>query len=312
MSFHIAIDIGGTQLRAACYSSDRLSPITLRRIFTKDSQSTPLERLKNLIQSVWPENQTVSAIGLAAPGPVDIQRGVILNAPNIPGWENLPLCQLLEERFDTPAVIGNDANMAALGEWKYGAGRGHHDLLYMTISTGIGGGIIVDDRLLLGARGLAAEIGHVTIIPDGPLCNCGQRGHLEAIAAGPAIARWVEDRLSSGAVSSLLNEQPVTAKAVSQAAKQGDELARQALETAGNFIGLAMTNFVHIFNPTAIIIGGGVSLSGDLILEPISKSLKKYVMNPQYLDNLVINSAAFGDEAGLLGALTLARNFRPE
>ena len=183
MSYHIAADVGGTQLRAACYATDSLKPFQVKRIATQVVGSTPLERLKTLIASVWPENQGVDAIGIAAPGPLDSNEGVVMAAPNIPGWVDLPLRKHLEDRFQIPVVVGNDANLAAVGEWKYGAGKGHHHLVYLTVSTGIGGGVIIDDRLLLGDRGLAAELGHVTVLHDGPLCGCGQRGHLEAIAS---------------------------------------------------------------------------------------------------------------------------------
>ena len=312
MSYHIAADVGGTQLRAACYATDSLKPFQVKRIATQVVGSTPLERLKTLIASVWPENQGVDAIGIAAPGPLDSNEGVVMAAPNIPGWVDLPLRKHLEDRFQIPVVVGNDANLAAVGEWKYGAGKGHHHLIYLTVSTGIGGGVIIDDRLLLGDRGLAAELGHVTVLHDGPLCGCGQRGHLEAIASGTAIARWVEEELKRGSVSSLVNERPVTAKAVSKAAHAGDKLAIAALERAGRFIGQALADYLHIFNPTAVIIGGGVSLSGNLLLDPLCESLKKHVLTRHYLDRLTIAPAALGDDAGLMGALALAREIESQ
>ncbi|MEJ2597296.1 MAG: ROK family protein [Anaerolineales bacterium] len=307
MSYHIAADVGGTQLRAACYSTDSLIPIQVERIATQADGATPWERLKTLIASVWPQDQGVDAIGVAAPGPLDSNQGVVMAAPNIPGWVDLPLRQELQDRFHIPVVVGNDANLAAVGEWKYGAGKGHHHLIYLTVSTGIGGGVIIDDRLLLGDRGLAAELGHVTVLHDGPLCGCGQRGHLEAIASGTAIARWVEEELKNGSISSLVDERPVTAKAVSKAAHAGDNLAIAALDRAGRFIGQALADYLHIFNPTAVIIGGGVSLSGDLLLDPLCDSLKKHVLTNHYLDHLTIANAALGDDAGLMGALALAR-----
>lgn len=312
MSYHIAADVGGTQLRAACYTPDSLIPIQVERIATQANGSTPLERLKKLIASVWPQGQDVDAIGVAAPGPLDSNRGVVMAAPNIPGWVDLPLRQELQERFRIPVVVGNDANLAAVGEWKYGAGKGHHHLVYLTVSTGIGGGVIIDDRLLLGDRGLAAELGHVTVLHDGPLCGCGQRGHLEAIASGTAIARWVEEELKNGSISSLVDKRPVTAKAVSQAAHAGDNLAIAAFDRAGRFIGQALADYLHIFNPTAVIIGGGVSLSGKLLMDPLYESLKKHVLTNHYLDRLTIANAALGDDAGLMGALALARELEPQ
>jgi glucokinase len=184
-------------------------------------------------------------------------------------------------------------------------------MIYVTISTGIGGGIISDNRMLLGAHGLAGEIGHVTVIPDGPACGCGGFGHLEAVASGTAITNWVREELEHGAQSSLQSIQQLNAKVISEAAKKGDWLAISALSRAAQFIGVALADLLHIFNPTAIIIGGGVSRSGSLLLDPIFTTMQNHVMNPGYLDNLVLREAKFGDDAGLMGALALARTTYP-
>lgn len=307
MSVSIAVDIGGTQMRAACYPPDSPTLKSLARVSTSHPYLTPLERLYELIASIWPVGETVTHIGVAAPGPVDPYQGIIHAAPNIPGWIDLPLRSLLEERFNAPVSLGNDANLAALGEWMFGAGQGHHHLIYITISTGIGGGIIVDDRLLLGTRGLAAEIGHVSVMPGGPLCGCGLRGHLEAVASGTAIAHWVEQELAGGAVSILQPGKPVSAKEVAAAAEKGDELALAAFERAGAFLGQAVVNYLHIFNPTMVIFGGGVSRSGPLLMEPVKAALRDHILSPYYLQDLTLTTAALGDEAGLMGALALAR-----
>jgi len=311
MDYHVAVDIGGTQIRAASYSQDSLTPHKINRVATQAPGSTPLERLMETISSVWPANGKVSGIGIAIAGPVDPYRGVVLTAPNIPGWDNLPLKQQLEEKFHTSVSPGNDANLAALGEWMFGAGKGHHHIIYMTISTGIGGGIIIDDRLLLGQHGLATEIGHIIIDPNGPICGCGGYGHLEAMASGPAIARWVDLELGKGRHSILETRQPVTARDIAMAAAQGDDLALAAMNRAGNFIGIAIVNFLHIFNPSMIILGGGVSQSGELLFKPIRSFLQNHVMTAGYLDNLSVVPAVLGDESGLMGALALVRQSSP-
>jgi glucokinase len=308
MSNYIAIDIGGTQIRAGLYPQDGLTPIKLERTTTRHPTCTPVERLIDLIASIWPEGGEVASIGAAAPGPIDARLGIIREAPNIPGWINLSLGKLLQDRFHVPVALGNDANLAAMGEWRYGAGQGHHDVLYLTISTGIGGGVIIDDRLIIGANGLAAELGHVTVLPGGPLCGCGLRGHLEAVASGPGIARWVEQELQRGAASSLVPGPGLTAKAIGSAASNGDALAIAALARSGTFIGRAVADFLHIFNPSIVIIGGGVSLTGAFLLEPMRTSMKENVISPYYTDNLILTTAALGDEAGLLGALALAHS----
>lgn len=307
MDTYIAVDIGGTQLRAALYPAGETKALIQKRTPTRSKDQSPIDRLLDLLQTVWPADGKVRAIGMAAPGPTNPRRGIIYAAPNIKGWENLPLAQIVQDRFKVPTLLGNDANMAALGEWKFGAGRGYQHVLYITISTGIGGGVIEDGRLLLGCQGLAAEIGHVTVLPDGPLCGCGQRGHLEALASGTAIARYVAEQLASG-VPSLLSEQPnPTARDVSLAAENGDPLAKSALARAGTYLGHAIADYLHLYNPQVIILGGGVSRSGALLIEPLRASLADRVISPEYLHGLVITTAELGDEAGLMGALALAQ-----
>jgi glucokinase len=305
MNYFIAVDIGGTQIRAACYAEDKQIPQTLKRISTQGPDNTPLERLIHLLESIWPEGN-VAGVGVAAPGPLDPYQGMVIEAPNIPGWVNLPLQHHLEERFNVPVALGNDANLAALGEWKYGAGQGFHHLIYITVSTGIGGGVIIDDRLLLGERGLAAELGHVTILPDGPICSCGQSGHVEALSSGPALARWAQQEIQNGASSILPRGKHLSAKEIGEAAKQGDQVAIDALARSGYYLGLALANYCQIFNPSVIIIGGGVSQTGHFLFNPLKTALHDHVMSPDYLKNLTITSAALGDEVGLMGALALA------
>src|SRR5512133_2624837 len=300
----IAVDIGGTQIRAAAFRRGSATPKTVQRTPTR-GEGTAFERMCALIQSIWPENGSVEKIVVALPGPLNPETGVIFSAPNIVGWENFPIGPELQKHFGVPARIGNDANLAALGEWRFGAGQGHHHVLYLTISTGIGGGVISDDRLLLGWQGLAAEVGHLTVLPDGPLCGCGQRGHLEALAAGPAIARYAQEQIAQGAKSTLAGKKKLTARDVSEAAAQGDALAIEALACSGTYIGQALAIFLHMFNPSIVIFGGGVSFSGKFLLDPVKAELEKRVMDKSYLKDLVIANAALGDDAGLMGALAL-------
>jgi glucokinase len=302
---YIVADVGGTHIRVACFPVQGQKPSIVQRIDTVGPDS-PQDRLLHLMATVAPKGEEIAAITVAAPGPLDPFAGIVYEAPNIPSWINLPLSKLIEDQFHVPVAIGNDANLAALGEWRFGAGVGHPNLIYITVSTGIGGGVIIDNRMLLGVRGLAAELGHITVIPDGPLCGCGQRGHLEAVAAGPAIAAWVEQELSQGIPSALAKGQPISAKDVSEAANQGDELAKAALSRSATYIGTAVADFLHIFNPSMVIIGGGVSQSGDAFLKPLRTAMDEHAMSTKYLDNLVLTTSALGDDVGLMGALALA------
>lgn len=307
MGVLVTADIGGTQIRVASYPRNGTQPIQLQRASTQSSTGTAFDRLAALIASIWPQDDRVEAISVASAGPLDPETGVILAAPNIPGWTNFPLGKRLVERFKVPVFVGNDANLAALGEWRYGAGQGHHDLIYLTISTGIGGGVISNDQLLLGHRGMAAELGHITVLPDGPLCPCGQRGHLEALSSGPAIARYVNEKLAEGEASILAPNPNLTAHEVAEAANRGDALAKAAFARAGEYLGQALADYLHIFSPSIVILGGGVSKSGPLLFEPLQETLRKRVMDPNYLKDLSIVPAALGDDAGLLGALVFAQ-----
>lgn len=303
----VAVDIGGTQLRAAAYAPEQLKPTAQKRVETLAGKPDAFGRLITVIEDVWPRGEKVDAIGVASPGPLDPHTGYLLAPPNIQQWHNFPLIPRLSEHFGVPAFLDNDANLACLSEWKFGAGRGHHDVLYLTISTGIGGGVIIKDRLLHGHRGMAAEVGHMVVLPDGPVCGCGHRGHLEAIASGTGIARFVASELEAGAESTLRRERDLSAIQIAQAARQGDALAKSAFERAGKYLGLAVANLLHIFDPSIIIFGGGVAQAGPLLFDPFDISLKAHVFNPRYLDGLVIERAVLGDDVGLLGALALAQ-----
>ena len=167
--------------------------------------------------------------------------------------------------------------------------------------------MIIDDRLLHGYHGLAAELGHVTVLAGGPVCACGFKGHLEALAAGPAIVRYVREQLEAGSKSELRSDENLNAQDVAEAAKRGDALAKSAYQRAGEYLGIGVASFLHAFDPSIVILGGGVSQSGALLFEPFEKSLRENVFNPRYLENLIISTAALGDDAGLLGALALAQ-----
>lgn len=307
MGTTIAVDIGGTHLRAAAYESDNIQPAHHQRVKTQATTPGVYERLVKVIESVWPKDGSVAAIGVASPGPLDPHLGYILATPNIPDWINFPLGPNLSARFKTPVFIDNDANLAALGEWKFGAGKGHHNVLYITVSTGIGGGVIIEDRLLQGTHGMAAELGHVILDPDGPICSCGFYGHLESFSSGPAIVRYALGEMESGARSSMKRDVNLTARQVADAAMQGDALAKSAYRRAGEYLGIGVASFLHTFNPSIVIFGGGVSQVGPLLFDSFNISLQKHVFHPRYLDDLKIEMAALGDDAGLLGALALAQ-----
>lgn len=303
----VAVDLGGTNLRAAYFPTGQPPAERTLRIPTH-ADSGPQAVLATMVEAIRDLTGPAPAPGLrvsvAAPGPLDPDSGVIFDAPNLPGWKNVPLRAHLEEKLGWVVRVGNDANLAALGEWRYGAGQGVDHLVYLTISTGIGGGVIIGGRLLTGATGLAGELGHFPVRPGGPICSCGKAGHLEAVASGTAIARRARELMQTGEKTTI--QEAADSESVASAAHQGDPLARRVLNEAGEALGLALVGFVHVFNPQRIILGGGVVRSGDVFLEPARRVLRTEIMNPAFLEGLEVVTAALGDDSGLMGALVLA------
>lgn len=307
-SIYIAVDLGGTLVRAAAFEASGLRLVRAqRRTPVAGDARAMLAAITDTVREVWVGKPL--AVGVGAPGPLDPAQGVIHKAPNLPGLQNYPLAAALRREIDVPVFLGNDANLAALAEWRFGAGQGYDDLVYLTISTGIGGGVIAGGRLLLGRDGLAAELGHVSVVQGGPQCGCGRRGHLEAVAAGPAIARAARQMLAEGAISELGDgvnyaSGALTAEHVGRAAQNGDTLAIRVLQQAGAHIGRALAGFVHVFNPDIIILGGGVVGAGEVLLESVRDAFRRNLMAAEY--ECPLAPAALGSDVGLLGALALA------
>jgi glucokinase len=311
-SIFIGVDVGGTSIRAARFNGHTHIPDAKTKSPTQSAKGPEavMQRIEKIIREVAPPDlDGVAGVGIIAPGPLDPFTGTILSAPNIPGWENIALKRIMEERLGRAVFLGNDANLAALGEWKFGAGRGCNDVLYLTISTGIGGGVISGGKMLLGARGLAAEVGHILVVPDGPMCGCGQRGHLEAIASGTAIGRTAQARLKAGdgenskiwdMVGGEIDK--VTGAVIGEAAQAGDEFASKLIAEAGTFIGRTLASLLHLYNPSIVICGGGVSMLGDVLLEPVRAAVRRYAMSDVYWRDCPIVAAELGDDAGLVGA----------
>lgn len=308
----IGVDLGGTQVRAAlCDSSGRLLARAAYPAPAVEGPEAVFARIVETIREVAGDFSGVRRIGLCAPGPVDPRRGIVLESPNLPGMVNFPMKERLEDEFHLPAFAGNDANLAGLAEQRYGAGRGVAHMLYMTISTGIGGGIIADGQLFLGWRGLAGEVGHQTLEAHGPLCNCGNIGCLEVLAAGPAIARDARDALHAGRESimrDLAGGHPdqVTTAIVVQGAREGDALARELLDRAGFYIGLGIVNLLHIVDTQLFVLGGGVAIHAwDFLYPRMVRTLDAHAF-PSMRKGVSIVPAELGDDAGLLGAAALA------
>ncbi|MCY4144830.1 MAG: ROK family protein [Chloroflexi bacterium] len=304
----IAIDLGGTQLRAARYDAT-LNLLAREHMPTgaDDGLAAVLARIKAIISLVMPASRDqVDSIGISAPGPLNSKTGVIVSPPNLPGWHHVPLGAIIEAAFGLPVYIGNDANVAALAEASQGAAQGCRHVCYITVSTGIGSGIICDGRLVTGQAGLAAELGHIPII-----VAAGKVSSIEKEAAGPAIARRARQALIAGDHTAMLamvagDPQQLDARVVGAAARHGDRLAIDLLAEAGRIIGLGIVTALHLFNPQIIVIGGGVSKTGELLFAPIRQTVRDHALDSAFLGGLRIEAAALGDDVALVGAAALA------
>ena len=305
--FIAGIDIGGTKIAVAIARAG--GEVIGREFFRTEADVSPnsvvtkaLNTLKSLAET---HDGTLKAIGIGCPGPLDLERGRLLAPPNMPrSWQNFPLREVVEQKSGLPVVVENDANAAALGEHLYGAGRGYSDLVYLTISTGIGGGIIADNRLVHRM----GEAGHVTVKPDGAWCGCGARGCLEAECSGTAIARRAQEYLSAGRQSKLLemvSVREVTAKTVAAAAREGDVVASEVWRETISLMAVGVGGMIALLAPQAVILGGGVTAgAGDLLLQPLRDELGQRVHIVD-MDAIAILPAGLGADSGVYGALAL-------
>ncbi len=302
----IGVDLGGTQIRAARLDQ-HLHILAREETLTLAAQGLQptLERIKNLVRSIWPQDEgRVAGIGVSAPGPLNPSTGVVVAPPNLPGWHNVSLRDILQDTFAVPVYVGNDANVAALAETARGAAHGFRHVIYITVSTGIGGGVITDGRLLLGKEGLAAEVGHMVMVVDGKATT------LEKEAAGPALARQARARIEKGE-KSLIHElvkgdlAQITSKIVGQAAEASDALALEVVTRGGRILGLGITTLLHLFNPEIVVIGGGVSKMGELLFAPMRAAYQQYAIDTAYWSDLRIERSALGDDVSIVGAAAL-------
>ncbi|MBN1176507.1 MAG: ROK family protein [Dehalococcoidales bacterium] len=312
----LAVDIGGTKIMTAIFSADgKMLAKNVCPTLADEGVDAVIGRLCSAIEGILKENglnaPQLGGIGIACAGGIDSGRGVVVTpSPNMKGWANTPLADIVREKFNVATFIVNDASAAALGEHRSGAGRGVKSLVLFTLGTGIGGGIITNNELYLGAIGAAAEIGHMTIDDDGPECGCGNKGCLEMLASGRAVERDAAKRLAGGEKSALMETvggkpEKVTAEMVGKAAKNGDPLALEVLNRAAYYLGIGMINVVNIFSPEMIVLGGGMSELGDLFIGPGKKMVKERAF-PISSREVRIVTAELGNEAGVYGAAAYA------
>ncbi|HZS14327.1 MAG TPA: ROK family protein [Candidatus Dormibacteraeota bacterium] len=308
----VGVDLGGTLVRAAAATGEATHGTPARH--PTPENATPGAVLDTVAAAVREASGGVTPAGVAIgiPGPLDPVAGVVYAAPNLDGWKDLPVQRLLEERLGCPVAIQNDANLAGFAEWIAGAARGSRDMIFITVSTGVGGGLVLDGELYSGFAGTAGEAGHMIYDPDGPPCAQGHRGCLEGTASGTAIASRALQLLAAGEASSLSQLDPdrLDAHAVADAAEAGDALAIRLYTESGRALGLAVGGLLNLLSPEVVVIGGGLINAGELLLAPLRAAVGELAFAAP-LARCRIVPAALGTDAGLVGAVAWAvRRFR--
>ncbi len=305
----IGVDLGGTKISTAL--ADLEGNVLAQSIIptnAHEGEERVLERIIKSIQSVINEGdasiEDINGIGIGSPGPLDSKKGVIITTPNLP-FTNFNLVKPLKDKFNVPVFLDNDANVAAIGEYMLGAGKGKKNMVYFTVSTGVGGGAIIDGNICRGNTSNALEIGHMTVAPFGPRCNCGNIGCLEAVSSGTAIGKRGQEAVRSKVETSLKNYDNITSYEVFKEAEKGDEVSKEIIDEALNYLGIGVANAISIFDPEMIVIGGGVSKAGNIVFDKVREVVNKRCFKSMS-ENCTIVPAGLGTDAGVIGAVALA------
>lgn len=310
--YKIGVDVGGTNVKLALIDgSQNIVYSNVLPAMAKTGSENTINNIKQYIYDLMNETNIyqnqIKGIGFGFPGQVDCERGIVKLAPNIPGWVNVPIASIIEEEFGLKTKIDNDVKCATLAEFYFGAGRGCQNLICITVGTGIGSGLIINGKLVRGANNAAGEIGHIKLqMNNGPICGCGDTGCMEAFASGPAIVSIATEYISGGKSTKYkeLANPDITPYIVAEAAKQGDRVAKRIYETMGEYIGIGLSSVVNLLNPEKIVVGGGVADCGELLLEPIRRTIKERAM-PIQAESIEVVSAELGNTAGVIGASLL-------
>jgi glucokinase len=311
----LGIDLGGTKILTAVVDSqgEMLSSDECITPATKSREAviqSILDSAHRVLKQASVALSEICAIGVGVAGISNPEAGILFTSPNLPELRDIPLRNIMQERLDRKTFLINDANAAALGEFYFGAARGAHNFIYITLSTGIGGGIVIDGKIYTGAIGAAGEVGHMTIDDNGPICNCGNKGCWEMLASGTALAREARHRIKKGVRTSILEYaegdiEKVTAQVIHSAAQQGDSLAKELIARTGYYVGVGLANLINIFNPELIVIGGGLSNIGDMLLEPALKTAEARTYKEAF-QAVRFASPMLGRNSGVLGAAAFA------
>ena len=309
-----AVDMGATHVNIALADfSAKIVEETSLPFDIKQGPQVCLAEVRRILQELLDRYgisiSEIMAVGVGVPGPVIKDAGMVMSPPIMPGWDRYPIRKNLEEAWGCPVSLNNDAELGALGEWAYGAGRGEKNLAFIKVGSGIGAGLIINQQIYGGTTGSAGEIGHITIDENGPLCTCGNHGCMEAFAGGNAIALQARKVVESGKRTLLSNIpiENITAQVVADSARRGDLPSQEIIMRAGTFIGIAIAGVVNLFNPSAVIIGGGVAQAGDLLTTSIRQAVRERSLHASE-QSVHITTAMLGQRSSLIGATVQAIN----
>jgi len=314
---YIGIDLGGTFIKAAVVTAE--AEIVSRTQHETGADKGPdyvldaiAEAGRDAVAKAALEMKDISAVGLGTPGLVLVDDGIVVTAPNVP-WRDIPLRDEMAKRFGLPVVIENDANAAAMAEYWAGAGRGTHCMVILTLGTGIGGGIIIDGEIVHGAHGVAAELGHITIEAEGRLCGCGNHGCVEAYASANATARRFEEGIRAGAASSLAEKvnagEEVTAREIHEAARAGDDYAKEVFRDTGRYLGIAMVNIMATIDPDKFVLAGGMAKAGEFFIDSVREEIDRRAYD-YMAERTEVVFTELANDAGIIGAAGCALKIR--
>jgi glucokinase len=303
----VGVDLGGTRVRAALVDEHgRIRTHAATRTDVAGGPRSVVAQITGLVAEVTRDidRGDLAGVGLCAPGPLDGPAGVVIGIPTLPGWVDIPITAWLADALALPVTLENDGVGAAIGEWRFGAGRGLQDFVYVTVSTGIGGGVIADGHVLRGRRQLAAHVGHMTVDPAGEVCLCGNRGCWEAQASGTAFGAFARRRAAAAPGSRLARlGDTLDARQVMAAARDGDALALELVAHEAEWLGIGIVSLLHLFSPDAVVLGGGVSDGFDLLRAGIDAQVQRRAMPP--FRSVPVRAAALGQDSGVVGAASL-------
>jgi len=302
-SVYIGVDVGGTNVKCARIENGTINERQITKTIAGEGYEVSLRQILN---TITPMSRGISGIGVGIAGIIDSKSGIVRYSPNMPGWNDIPLARILQKKYNVPVHVLNDVNSICLGEWQYGAAKACNDVFLLTVGTGVGGGAICSGKPQFGAHGFAGEFGHIIIKDKGRKCVCGNHGCLESYVGAQQMVRYARKLMRK--TKTILHKCTVlTPKIIAEKAKQGDRVARDVIVRMGYYLGVGITNIIHLYDPGVVIVSGGISKSGKILFDSIRMTVKERVIGKNYRRYRIV-PPKLGNDAGILGAVYYAQS----